>query len=215
MYKCVIFDLDGTLANTYQGIYNAYEYAAKNMNISFTGDSLVKEAIGAPLLSVFKEKFFLNENDALTAVEFYRKYYAETGKLEATAYDGILQTLVSLKEEKYLLGVATLKRENFAKEILKELNLAKYFDVIYGMDENDQLTKANLLKKCILQLQVRKEDTLLVGDSIYDQIGANEAEIDFMAVTYGFGFCKQSDFHESKFVAKSASEIFQILNNVS
>jgi len=188
MYKSVLFDLDGTLVNTYQGIYNSYQYALRKMKIEFSGKELVNEAIGAPLLSVFKEKFSLCEMDALQAVEHYREYYSRKGKLEVITYEGIKETLIKLQKQNYLLAVATLKRESFAKEILKNLELDQYFELIYGMNEDDSLSKADLIEKCLDKLQIENSEAILVGDSIYDQIGAKEANIDFLAVTYGFGF---------------------------
>lgn len=188
MKKCIIFDMDGTLVNTYQGIFNSYKYAMDKMNIDFLGDELVGKAIGAPLLSVFKEIVLLDDAQAREAVKYYREYYSLRGVNEVKLYDGMECVLSSLREENYLLGVATLKRERFAKTILKQLGISKYFDNVCGIDENDSLTKKDLIEKCIKTLNVNKEDAILIGDSEYDLEGAQMANIKFLAVLYGFGF---------------------------
>lgn len=207
MKKCVLFDMDGTLVNTYEGIYNSYKYALKKIGKEFQGNKFVGKVIGAPLLSVFKDVVSLNAEDAQTAVEYYRSYYAEKGIHQIEIYDEMKQTLKDLKRSGFLLGVATLKREDFAKDILCEIGIQEYFNVICGIDEGDKLTKAELVNKCLTILDVAKEDTVLVGDSEYDAEGAEMAKVDFLAVTYGFGF-KDIDSCSKKFkVACSAGEI--------
>jgi len=213
MYSCVLFDMDGTLVDTYQGIYNAYEYALDKMEMEFGGSEFVDRAIGSPLLKVFKEHLSLASKDALKAVEYYRGYYAERGIKEACIYEGMRETLQALKNNNILLGVATLKRETFAKEILKDLNIEEFFDVIYGIDENDTLSKADLLEKCVKTLEVSKENTILVGDSNFDAEGAKKAGIDFMAVLYGYGFKEKNSLQNmgDALVAQDVSEIIEKL----
>lgn len=209
MYKCILFDMDGTLVNTYEGIFNSYKYAFEKMNLDFPGQKFVGKVIGAPLLSVFKETLGLSDEKALEAVEHYRKYYSEFGKDELVVYDGIRESLSMLKQKECFLGIATLKREIFAKEILKNQELEQYFDIVCGIDENDKLTKCDLLKKCMIQLNCKPAETILVGDSEYDAEGAEEAAIDFMAVLYGFGFQTEESLkrYKLKFIAKKGEEI--------
>lgn len=188
MIKCVLFDMDGTLVNSYAGIYNSYKYALKKMNLEFEGDKFVGKVIGAPLLTVFSEYFKLDAKSALAAVTYYREYYANKGKFQASVYGGIEKSLNLLKKNNYFIGIATLKREEFAKDIVKELNLQNYFNVISGIDENDKLKKSDIIKKCMDIFNVKSEETILVGDSEYDLEGAREAKIHFLGVSYGFGF---------------------------
>lgn len=192
-YKCVIFDLDGTLVNTFPGIFNSYQYASGKMGLPSPTEKIVGEAIGAPLKEVFIDRYGLSEEDANEAMKHYRQYYAEHGVLEATHYDGMEDTLKFLKNAGYLLGVATLKKETFAKTILDILGLSQYMDVIVGMDDGDHLTKAEMIKKVLDLLNQEKSKAVLVGDSSYDAIGAKEAGVDFVAVTYGFGFNEIQD----------------------
>ena len=211
MYKCVLFDMDGTLVNTYQGIFNSYQYAFHKMNLPFPGEKFVGKSIGAPLLSVFRETCGLTDEQAAEAVKFYREYYASKGKSEADVYDGISESLKALKDNGILLGVATLKRESFAVEILNELKLQDYFDIVCGIDENDHLTKADLINKCIWKLGVSDSETILVGDSEYDADGARLAGVDFLAVLYGFGFKDPDTVHNLDSTAHTAYEVADII----
>lgn len=210
-YKCVIFDLDGTLANTYLGIFNSYKYACEKLNIPSPTDTVVGEAIGAPLLEVFEKRFVLDKATAMEGTRYYREYYAENGINEADAYEGTGKTLSALKNSGYLLGVATLKKEEFAVKILENLRLAHYFDIIVGMNEGDSLTKAQMIEKVISSLSCCKENTVLVGDSSYDAIGAKEAGVEFIAVTYGFGFTTDTKFDSYDNIG-IVDETLQLLN---
>ena len=187
MHKLIIFDLDGTLADTSIGILNCHRFANNEMGRQVTDDDL-RGIIGGPLLQNYREHFGYSDNDAINAIAIYRKRYAEIGFKEALLYDGVKDTLSELKTRGYKLAVATLKAERFALPMLEQLGIAEFFDLIHGVDDNDTRTKASLIDMCITELSETKESSVLVGDSHHDAIGANTANIDFVAALYGFDF---------------------------
>ena len=188
MYSCVLFDMDGTLVDTYEGIFHAYRWTMEQLGLPFEGEPFVRTAIGAPLLYVFEDLCGMNRETARKAVSLYRDYYARKGRHQLRLYDGMEQALRQLKQAGCFLGTATLKKESFAKEILEELGLSPYFDAVCGMDEDDRLTKADLIRRGMEAAGANQSETVLVGDSEFDITGAREAGVDFLAVTYGFGF---------------------------
>lgn len=188
MYKCVLFDMDGTLADTYKGIYHSYRYAFSCLGKAFGGASFVKNAIGMPLPDAFRRLAGTGEQETALGVFKYREYYAKKGKDMTDAYPGIRDCLERLREEGFFLCVATLKKEDFAVEILKNLKLLHYFDLVCGMDERDSLRKRDLIWKCMEHFHSMFRETILVGDSPFDLDEAEKAGIDFLGVTYGFGF---------------------------
>ena len=191
MYKLVVFDLDGTLADTSEGIYNAHRYTTQAMGITLEKHSL-DGVIGGELLKIYQQRFSLDEKNARRAVDIYRTWYQENGILQAALYDGMKETLAFLKERGYLLAVATLKREDFAKILLENLGVADCFDWIYGMDHEDTLNKEKLIRKCMASAGVAASETVLVGDSENDRKGAEACGVGFVGVTYGFGFSKEN-----------------------
>ncbi len=211
-YSCILFDLDGTLADTFSGILHSYEFAAEKLGLPVPTEKIVNEVIGAPLAEVFREHFNMDEERVREAIFYYRKEYAKEGILRAKAYAGMEETLRNLKESQKCIGVTTLKNEEFAKQMLKNMNLDCYMDVIIGMDGKDKLTKAMLITKAISQLNQKKESTVLVGDSCYDAVGAKEAGIDFIGVTYGFGFKTKEDIAEYENVGAIKHPIEILLN---
>lgn len=212
-YNCVLFDLDGTLVNTFPGILHSYQHAAKMTGFPIPTEQIVGEVIGAPLAEVFRKQFVLGESEIKEALQWYRDYYAKKGLSEVLQYEGMEETLVELKRRGYSIGVTTLKKESFAKEMLEQFGLSKYFDVIIGMDDKDQLTKSEMVKKALGILEVSEDSAILVGDSSYDAIGAWEANVNFIAVTYGFGFKSVEDVNNYSFigVVREPMEILSIL----
>lgn len=188
MYKCVIFDMDGTLVDSFEGIYNAYAWTMERMGLTFGGRPFVEKAIGAPLPYVFERLCGLRRDEAARAIQIYRDYYAGEGRRQVRAYDGMEEVLARLRRAGCFLGAATLKRESFAKEMLEALSLLPYFHIVCGMDADDRLTKADLVRRCLAFAGIRREEAVLVGDSAFDAKGAEEAGVDFLAVTYGFGY---------------------------
>lgn len=199
-YTAILFDMDGTLVDTFRGIKNSYEYAADSMSFKMYEDSVIGNFIGAPLSEVFAKSFKLSDEQVRQAIEYYRYYYNLKGYTEVEIYDGIPFLLSYLKKHDYKIGIATLKREDFAIKIINNLKLENFFDVICGIDNNDKLTKSQIINKCMEKLEVNSNETLYIGDSIYDSEGAFISNADFIAVTYGYGFKSEKDIEEQRYV---------------
>jgi phosphoglycolate phosphatase len=208
-YDLVIFDLDGTLADTSPGIYGAHRYAAAAMGIELTKHSL-DGVIGGALMDIYTQRFHLDVSGARHAIDAYRDYYKRRGLFEAQIYPGVTALLRALRAQNVRTAVATLKREDFAREMLSRLEVAPLFDWIYGMDENDTLTKRALLEKCALSAGLPIKSCVLIGDSRYDAQGAQACGMDFMGVLYGFGFTAPEDvaaFDNARFCARTPDEL--------
>lgn len=188
MKKLVIFDLDGTLLDTSDGIIKCHQHAHTFMGKTPPALEVLQGVIGAPLFDTYKMTFGFSCDDARKAVDAYRLRYAEKGIHEAYVYPGISELLEKLEKDGLALMVATLKKEDFAKNMLKEFGIAKYFTKIYGVDEKDKKRKVDLLRQCIATAEVDVKDAVLVGDSHYDYEGACACNMDFVGVKYGFGF---------------------------
>lgn len=188
MKKCILFDVDGTLIDSYPGILNAYRYAFAQLGLEFPGEAFVKSAIGGSLPHAFERLYGMGRAKAQEAIRHYRSYYSEHGRHEASVYPGIQAALEHLRAAGMAIGTATLKSERFATEMLGELGLLPYFDAVCGMDAGNTLTKSRLIARCMDRLHARPADTVLVGDSLFDAHGAAEAGVRFLPVTYGYGF---------------------------
>ena len=193
-YNAIIFDFDGTIADTSEGIIDAHVYALKFMGKKVPPTEEIYNLIGGQLLKIYNEIFDFPLQKAHSAIEIYRKRYAEVGIHKATLYPDFQSVLKTLKSRGFKIGLATLKAETFAKIMLEELDIIQYFDCICGMDLNDTLTKADLIIKCLNNLQCGSEEALFVGDSEPDLQGALKVGVEFLGVTYGFGFKKNEKY---------------------
>lgn len=205
-YNLIIFDLDGTLLDTSLGIFNSVRYAEKMMNFEPIKDEVLKKFVGPPPKEMYKKIYNVSENEALLAAKYHREYGKTQAIYEAKVYPKVIEVLNSLKKDKIILAVATLKSQNIAEKILQHFGLNKFFDVIVGMDEKETLTKADTIKIVMENVRI-KDNVLMIGDSKYDKLGADEVGIDFLGVSYGFGFNKM----ESKLILLNSIEDLLII----
>lgn len=205
MKKLIIFDLDGTLIDTSQGIMHCYHEAGNLLELEENPIDNEKCVIGGPLSDGFRALYKINDKDTLhQAIDKYRQLYGEIGINLFSVYDGVEQMLDNLKENGYLLAVATLKAEDYAKEILRKAGLSEKFDVICGWDGTEKCTKAMIITKVLYTLNVMCGDALLAGDSEYDAKGADAAGVDFLGVGYGFGL--KNKIYKDKFIIANSPE---------
>lgn len=132
-----------------------------------------------------------------------------------SAYQGIYELLKNLKKNGYLIGVATLKGENFAKQMLEKAGLSKYFDAINGWYGTNDCTKACIIKRVISSLSLTNDYAILVGDSEYDAEGAKTADVDFLGVSYGFGIKKSETENLPYPIVHSPKDIFDYISNTN
>lgn len=212
-YKFVIFDLDGTLADTSAGVVNSVRYVQKKMGLPEITREQLYSHVGPPMEESYNRNFGLTGEKLRQAVELHKEYAVTNGYRELTVYDGIYELLSGLRAKGIKTGVATLKAQTTAEKIFAEYKLDKLFDVVTGTDSANPKSKAQLLQECIAAAGADKAEVVLIGDSSYDAIGAEQAGIDFIAVTYGFGFKSEEDAKKFPHIAvcKSVREVQDLL----
>lgn len=188
--RLVIFDFDGTIADTSEGILDSHIFALKTMGRDVPPEAVLRNIIGGNLLSIYVNTFGFSELEAREAVKIYRRRYSEVGIHLAVLYPGFSGLLKYLKKNDYSVGIATLKSETFAKKMIDEMCISPYFDYVCGMDENDSFDKAGLIRRCMNLAELSTKDTVLIGDTNNDYRGAETVGISFIGVTYGFGLKK-------------------------
>lgn len=212
-YSGIIFDLDGTLLDTAEGVLSSVRHTIKTMGYPPLSEEVMRTFIGPPVKHSLLTTYQLSEQEANAATEVFRNHYKECDLLKAIPYDGITELLQSLKRKNILVGVATLKRDDYAHTILEHFHIQEYCRAICGSDFESKLTKADVLNKCLNEMGLSKEQAALVGDTSSDGTGALEASVDFIAVTYGFGYQTEeqwSRFHPV-FTAHSPADIMKFL----
>lgn len=210
-YKAVIFDFDGTICDTGEGILKSAKFALDYYNIEAPEYTELTYFIGPPLLVTFQEKFGVDAATADKLVKKYRERYTNKGLLESKMYDGIKELLVKLKKEGIKLGIASSKPQDYIEALLDHNTIKSYFDVICGVSFSaDCESKANIISRCLKELETAGNETLMVGDKSYDINGAKANMIDSVGVMWGYGSRVEFAGAGAKFIAQKIDDIFSI-----
>lgn len=193
MYEIIIFDLDGTLLDTMPGVINCGRYALSRLGMPQITEVEARKFLGPPLAESFPNFFGVQQDKVEDAINFFREKY-ESEQYNARVYDGIVPLLDYIKQRQIKIAVATLKHESFAQGVLEHFKIAQYFDIICGASTEAESKKENLINKILKEFNIESEKAVLIGDTRFDAKGAQNANVDFIAVTYGF--MKEGEFDD-------------------
>lgn len=190
MIKAVIFDFDGTICDSSEGIMECALNTVKSMgyDISSYTPQYLRRFIGPPLRDCFRITFGVKEEEIEECVKRYRELYNARGMFEMKPYEGIRELLYDLKELGIKRAVATNKMEELALRCVRSQNLYDAFDAVKGPEVDGGITKAMVISNALAQLGVPKDEALMVGDTTNDEKGAADAGVRFLSVGWGFGF---------------------------
>ena len=199
MKKAVLFDFDGTIADSSEGIMECALKTVEPLGYKasdYTPEYL-KRFIGPPLSDCFRITFAVPEEKIEDCVERYRVLYSDKGMYMMHTYPGLEDLLKKLREMGIKTAVATNKMKILAEKCCQNLGVFDLFDYISGPGKDGGMTKAMVIQKALDALEVGKEEALMVGDTFNDEKGARERGVDFLPVTWGFGFTKEdTDEHK-------------------
>lgn len=191
-YKAIIFDLDGTLLDTTQGVIEAVKATIDELKLSMPEYETLKKFVGPRMQDSFEKYFNMDSKKALECANIFRRNY-KNFLFSANLYDGALELLKNLKKENYKIAIATNKSHENAISILDKFEILNECDFALGSDLEGKLTKADIIKRCLKELGVSNKEAVMIGDSSADSTGAQIVDMDFIALTYGFGFKNEND----------------------
>lgn len=185
--RSVLLDLDGTLVDSRPGIVASCSAALRALghNLATAPDI----AIGPPLEDILRTLLHAFGDDRIDeAAVAYREHYGETGLLGSEPYPGISTALDEMRRAGLRIYLATSKREVFARRILENLNLAAYFDGIYGsVPGGERDHKPELLVHILSDQDISPSRSLMVGDRRHDVAGAHAVKMNGLGVLWGYG----------------------------
>ena len=187
--KAILFDLDGTLIDSSEGITKSTQYALAHYGIIENDLSKFYKFIGPPLVSSFKKYYDFPEEQAVEAVAVYRERYNKIGLFECSLYPGVRECIEKLKAQGYLIGMASSKPEVSCRRILEHFGILELFDDVVGATFDGRIdTKEEVLNEVMRRWSdVPKDEMCLIGDTMFDVEGANQVGIRTVAVNFGFG----------------------------
>ena len=210
MQKAILFDLDGTLTDSGEGIINCAILALEHFGLPIPSREEMRVFVGPPLHESFI-KHGVPADQADEAVRIYRSRYIPIGKFENTPYPGIREMLEALKAEGHKLYVATSKPEAMSVEILEHFDLAKYFDQICGATMDTSRSSKEAVIEYLLQQNGRADNMIMVGDTKFDVIGAKAHGIPTIGISWGYGEVADMEEAGAVGIANSAEELLEML----
>lgn len=209
--KTILFDLDGTLTDSGEGIINCAALALRHFNLPVPDRETMRVFVGPPLHESFI-RFGVPEDQTEEAIRIYRSRYIPIGKFENTPYPGIADLLQKLKDQGHRLYVATSKPEQMSIEILEHFGLAKYFTLICGASLDLSRNSKDAVIAYLLQQAETNGEIIMVGDTAYDVLGAKMHGIPTIGVSWGYGKVEDMEKAGAAAIVHTMQELFDALN---
>lgn len=208
--KAVLFDLDGTLTDSGEGIINCAIFAMEKLGVPVPPREKMGVFVGPPLWDTFRD-FGVPSNRLDEAVDIFRSRYVPIGKFENTPYPGIREVLEALRNQGRKLYVATSKPEVTAREILDHFDLSKYFTEICGATIDKSRSAKEEVIAYLLSLDGCQENSVMVGDTAFDVIGAAAHGIPTIGAAWGYGKTEDMVSAGAAAIAQSPEDLLRII----
>ena len=208
-YRYILFDLDGTLIDTTEGVLKSAQNALKHFGVFVETEKLMN-FFGPPLKYSFSNLYGLSDIDSDKAIEIYNERYNRLGNIESRIFPEIKELLPKLKAAGYILGVATSKPQDQAVEILKFHSIIENFNVISGASADGTISKKDeVITEALKQFGLvnAHSSVIMVGDMKYDIIGAKKVGIDSFGIYTGTASENELENEGASYVAYSFSEL--------
>lgn len=187
MIQTILFDFDGTLFDTGEGILRSVQYALEGFGIHETDTARLRKFVGPPLFDSFTELYGMQPAQAQAATERYRERYQPIGVYECEIYPGIPELLAQLRAAGFCVAVATGKPTPLARTILQRFDMERLFDCVIGCEYDGlRSTKAEVVAAVLAETHTAPEAALMVGDRKYDVTGAAACGVPCLGVYYGY-----------------------------
>lgn len=189
------------------------QYALQKAGVMVNDLDALEPFIGPPLQVSFQEIYGFNDTQITQAIRDYRERFTERGMFENKLYEDIPALLAQLKQQGYILTIATSKPTVFAEQIIKYFQLESYFDLVVGSHlDGSRSAKGEIIAEVLQQLDsYPKDQFIMIGDRKYDLIGARENQIDAIGVTYGFGSLEELKNEEPTYIVDHVNDLLKYL----
>jgi len=208
--KCILFDLDGTLTDSGEGIINCATVALEHFHLPVPDRETMRVFVGPPLRDTF-QKFGVPEDRVDEAISIYRQRYIPIGKFENQPYPGVYDLLERLNQDGHRLFVATSKPEQMSMDILDHFDLTRYFERVCGATLDGSRDEKSAVIAYLLECVNDTANTIMVGDTVFDTLGAAAHGIPMIGVSWGFGEVEAMQNAGAKAIAHTMDELYNLL----
>jgi len=218
LYQYIIFDLDGTLIKSEEGLYDSITYALEKSGVHPGDRKDMKRMIGPVLWESFQKFYNMSAEEADRANAFFTEFYDREGIYNASVYEGVEQMLETLRNAGRILLVVTAKPRDMAEIVLNHTGIDQYFQAVIGPARDDKKTdKGSLLRKALSFLantgtdHFNKEQAVMVGDRRFDIEGAAGTAIHSIGVLYGYGDRQELINAGATYLAETPADVVKLL----
>lgn len=207
----MLFDLDGTLTDPYEGITKCVAYALDQCGLAPLDERQLRSFIGPPLQDQFAS-LGLDEPGVERAVALYRERFTQRGLYENYVYDGIADALDVLGAASVRMAVATSKPTSFAMRIVEHFDLAQHFALVAGATlDGTRRKKADIIGFALASLSALPEDAVMIGDRAQDIDGARAHGMRSIGVAWGYAEAGELEQARADAIVDSPQELVKLL----
>lgn len=213
-YDYVIFDFDGTVVDTGEGILKSLQFAFQDQGDPVPDLSDLRKFIGPPIYYSFTHFYHVPDCRVDDYIKSYRARYREKGIYECALYPGMLETLQALRAHGVKLGIASSKPQSLIYDVMGYLGITDLFDAVTGtaFDDSRHASKTDLVESSMEKLGAGdKCRVLMVGDRLYDLDGAAGAGVDSCGVLFGYGSEAEFRAHNATHIIAAAPELLPLV----
>lgn len=188
-YDYVLFDFDGTLSQSAEGVRLSLEKTIEKMDKPMVDLSDYSLYLGPPLINTLKNLCGFKGDECDKGVELYKHFYKTEGIKKNYLYDSMEQVLKKLKDSSVSICVCSSKYEPFVEEACNILGITKYFDAVCGSSKDGRRKeKEDMIPYAVKRLGGKMTDKIvMIGDTYFDAQGARLTGVDFIGASYGYG----------------------------
>lgn len=214
MIKNIIFDFDGTIADTHKGIIKTFTETFDILGVDNVDNQSITSKIGLPLKQMFLELTGGDDEFAQRATNLYRDIFDDIATPAITLFEGVKECLTSLKNSGFCLSVASSRGEESLNKLVRHLELEEYFDIVCGEDSVQKGKPAPDLALCVMdKLGIKCDETLVVGDTCFDIEMGKGAGCLTCGVTFGNQSRKELEACGSNFIIDKFEDLTKIVVN--
>lgn len=212
MLKLLIFDLDGTLADTAQDITNALNYALQPFGSKVYSVEETKAMVGSGISRLLESLVPSKDDESKKIVtERFIGFYTEHIIDNTKAYPHVKEILMQLGD--YRKAVVSNKREALSRSVLEGIGILKHFEIVLGSDNVREKKPSPVpILDLMNKFSVTNKETVIIGDSNYDIEAGKAAGIKTIAVTYGFR--SREILKDADFIIDSIDELLKVLSDI-
>lgn len=214
MYNLILFDLDGTLTDSKEGIINCVKYALENFGITENDEKKLFKFIGPPLYDSFRKVYGFSHIDANLAVKKYRERFTDIGIFENTIYADTVPCLKTLKNSGKKLALATSKPIVFAKRIIEHFEIGDFFDYAVGAELDGTFGYKDEVISEVLRIATPSNlsQTVMIGDRENDILGAKKCGIFSIGLRRGYADTKELENAGADFICDNLEDAAKFIS---